>query len=153
MVQTVKKLLAKSKDEDPHIALLYYRASPFLNLPSPAELLMGRKIRTKLPSLKQQFKTNNTDHVRTQMQQNQDQHRKYHGGYDLKPLQPGDDVFMRNQADTHWTPAKVIERTPEPKIMHRSARDSALPKKQTSNTEAQQQKLQTPSLCHRNRPI
>ena len=83
MVQTVKKLLAKSKDEDPHIALLNYRASPFLNLPSPAELLMGRKIRTKLPSLKQQFKTNNTDHERTQMQQNQDQHRKYHGGYDL----------------------------------------------------------------------
>ena len=46
MVQTVKKL-------DPHIALLNYRASPFLNLPSPAELLTGRKIRTKLPSLKQ----------------------------------------------------------------------------------------------------
>ena len=76
---------------------------------------MGRNIRTQLPSLKQQFKTNNTDHERTQMQQNQEQHRKYHGGYDLKPLQPRDDVFMRNQADTHWTPAKVIGRTPEPR--------------------------------------
>ena len=47
-VQTVKKLLKNS--EDPFLALLSYRATP---LPwcgrSPAELLMGRKIRSTLP--------------------------------------------------------------------------------------------------------
>ena len=48
MVKTVKKLL-----EDIYMALLSYRATP---LPwcglSPAELLMGRKIRTDVPQLK-----------------------------------------------------------------------------------------------------
>ena len=48
MVRTVKSLLCKSSD--PYSALLAYRSTP---LPwcgySPAELLMGRKIRSKIP--------------------------------------------------------------------------------------------------------
>ena len=47
-VQTVKQLLSKS--DDPFLALLVYRATP---LPwcgySPAQLLMGRNIRTNIP--------------------------------------------------------------------------------------------------------
>ena len=54
MVKTAKKLLEYS--EDPHKALLSYRATP---LPwcglSPAELLMGRKIRTDVPQLNSYF--------------------------------------------------------------------------------------------------
>lgn len=48
-VKTVKGLLKESSD--PHLAVLSYRATP---LPwcnrSPAELLMGRKLRTDLPT-------------------------------------------------------------------------------------------------------
>ena len=48
MVKTVKEMLQKSKD--PYVALLSYRATP---LPwcklSPAELSMGRKVRTTVP--------------------------------------------------------------------------------------------------------
>ena len=51
MVKTIKKLLEYSAD--PYKALLSYRATP---LPwcglSPAELLMGRKIRTDIPQVK-----------------------------------------------------------------------------------------------------
>jgi len=54
MVRTVKKLLEHSTD--PYRALLSYRATP---LPwcglSPAELLMGRKIRTDVPQVKTHF--------------------------------------------------------------------------------------------------
>ena len=54
MVKTVKKLLEHSAD--PYKALLSYRATP---LPwcglSPAELLMGRKIRTDVPQVKDNF--------------------------------------------------------------------------------------------------
>ncbi len=54
-VQTVKQLLRRS--EDPYMALMTYRATP---LPwcklSPTELLMGRKIRTTLPQVRDHFK-------------------------------------------------------------------------------------------------
>uniref|UniRef100_A0A8C6MIL3 Integrase catalytic domain-containing protein n=1 Tax=Nothobranchius furzeri TaxID=105023 RepID=A0A8C6MIL3_NOTFU len=50
-VQIVKHLLRKAKDShaDPHLALLNYRASPLEHGVSPAELLMGRRLRTTLP--------------------------------------------------------------------------------------------------------
>ena len=47
-VKTVKDLLKKSKD--PYLALMVYRATPFPWCGrSPAELLMGRQLRTDLP--------------------------------------------------------------------------------------------------------
>ena len=48
-VKTVKSLL--SKNHDPYLAMLCYRATPLENEFSPAELLMGWKIRTTLPVL------------------------------------------------------------------------------------------------------
>ena len=54
MVQTVKRMVIRSTD--PHLALLSYRATPlaWCNL-SPAELLMGRRIRTPVPQSDQQL--------------------------------------------------------------------------------------------------
>ena len=53
-VKTVKQLLKES--EDPHIALLTYRSTPFhwCGL-SPAELLMGRRLWTNVPQVKEQL--------------------------------------------------------------------------------------------------
>ena len=53
-VQTVKRLLKRS--DDPYMALLTYRSTPlqWCNF-SPAELLMGRCLRTTLPILKEQL--------------------------------------------------------------------------------------------------
>ena len=48
-VHTVKELLYAA--QDPYSALLKYRSTPLANGYSPAELLMSRKIRTKLPEL------------------------------------------------------------------------------------------------------
>ena len=47
-VQTVKNLLWKTSD--PYKALIAYRATPLESGLSPAELLMGRKIRTRIPT-------------------------------------------------------------------------------------------------------
>ena len=52
MVKVVKNLWIKAAEcnEDPHLALLYYRATPVKpGLASPAELLMARRIRTLMP--------------------------------------------------------------------------------------------------------
>ena len=53
-VQTVKRMLKQATD--PYLALLNYRATPFpwCKL-SPSELLMGRKLRTNIPQLPEQF--------------------------------------------------------------------------------------------------
>ena len=52
-VRTVKTLLSKS--EDPYSALLAYHTSPLENGYSPAELLMGRKLRTTVPIISKQL--------------------------------------------------------------------------------------------------
>ena len=48
-VQTVKNLL--KKEQDPYLALLSYRSTPLHNGYSPAQLLMGRRLRTTVPTL------------------------------------------------------------------------------------------------------
>ena len=49
-VQTIKNLLTKA--EDPYLALLAYRSTPLHNGFSPAQLLMGRRLRTTVPTLR-----------------------------------------------------------------------------------------------------
>ena len=54
-VQTLKRMLQKANFDhrDPYIALLEYRNTPVSGMTlSPAEMLMSRKLRTKLPDLK-----------------------------------------------------------------------------------------------------
>ncbi|KAL0161013.1 hypothetical protein M9458_044738, partial [Cirrhinus mrigala] len=46
-VQTVKHLLDKAKD--PYLAMLAYRTTPLPNGYSPAQLLMGQRLRTPIP--------------------------------------------------------------------------------------------------------
>ena len=63
-VRTLKELL--SKNEDPTLALLTYRSTPLANGFSPSELLMGRKLQTRLPIPKSALvKRTPTDDIET----------------------------------------------------------------------------------------
>lgn len=112
-VQTAKRIL---KQEDPLLALMCYRATPSSSTGvSPAELLMGRKIRTRLPSLKRHLvpKWPDKDLIRCRDEEAKRQQGFYfnrrHGVKDLPLLQPRDHVLMKLDQGKTWTgPASVI---------------------------------------------
>ena len=100
-VQTVKGLLNRS--EDPYMALLAYRATPLKLGYSPAELLMGRRIRTTLPldPRKLQVCPPKSSEVRRKDNKlKETQKRDYdkrHRASEQPILEPGDEVWVTDR--------------------------------------------------------
>ncbi|KAI3356713.1 hypothetical protein L3Q82_003311 [Scortum barcoo] len=99
-IRTIKSLLKKSGD--PYFALMAYCAAPLANGYSPAELLMGRKIRTTVPVIPFQLNPACADmenlkrmerRYRLKQQKNYNQRHRAH---DMPPLQPGDHVWVKD---------------------------------------------------------
>ena len=99
-VQTVKNLLKKSKD--PYNALLLYRARPLHNRKSPSELLIGRKLKTKIPTVPFNLLPKTTDHslIRLKEEGMKQKRRilfnRHHATREATPLKPGDTVFVKD---------------------------------------------------------
>ena len=93
-VQTVKNLL--KKEQDPFIALLNYRNTPLASGKSPAELMLGRKLRTRIPLYRS--KTSDAEFRRrdalqkARMKANFD---KRHRVRELPVLKPGQPVWIK----------------------------------------------------------
>ena len=106
VVQTVKNLLKKTSD--PYKALMAYRATPLESGLSPPELLMGRKIRTRIPTSPsnlnrswpylEQFRENDAS---LKGKQKRDFDRR-HSAKTLPELFPGERI---------WIPDKKVEGT------------------------------------------
>ena len=100
-VQTVKGLLNRS--EDPYMALLAYRSTPLKQGYSPAELLMGRLIRTTLPVISEQLRPQlpkNKDLKRRDQELKETQKQNYdqrHHASDQAVLETGDEVWITDQ--------------------------------------------------------
>ena len=114
-VRTGKGLL--KRNEDIHVALMTYRATPLQNGLSPAEMLMGRRLRTLLPVLPSLLKPigrNDGDLQKKESAYRNDQTRNFnarHRARDLPTLQPGETVWIRDQDRN----GRVESRTPEPR--------------------------------------
>ena len=99
----VKALLRKN--EDPYPALLAYRSTPLQNGFSPSELLMGRRLRTKVPVMPSVLKPNGQDTDRQRVQLREDEYRskeqiyhdKRHQARALPSLTTGEQVWVRDQ--------------------------------------------------------
>lgn len=118
-IQTVKSIMKKTKQSntDLDMALLHWRSTPISNsLPSPAQLLMGRRMRSNITTC---IRDNNPQHdqVTDQLSQRQQTQKFYHDrkAHDLPPLYPGQPVSVVNPNTGLWNPAVIKEKCVEPR--------------------------------------
>ena len=120
-IQTVKRLWRKS--EDRQLALLDYRTTPLegLNL-SPAQLLMGRRLRNTLPASKELLRPGNhdTQKVKKHFDEQKAKQKFYHdhrrGVKGLPPLNKGIPVRISPLPGTNnWLPGKVVTHYNKPR--------------------------------------
>ena len=121
-VQTIKNLLTKA--EDPYLALLAYRSTPLHNGFSPAQLLMGRRLRTTVPALPSLLVpslphsaavSSKEKDMRLEEQKRFD---KRHRAHVLSKLAPGQEVWVTDSkvtgtvVGTHTTPRSYMVDVP-----------------------------------------
>ncbi|XP_060084642.1 uncharacterized protein K02A2.6-like [Ylistrum balloti] len=106
-VQTIKNMMKKHKEsnQDIHMALLAYRTTPLGNGRSPAEMLMGRCLKTNLPNYIEKSRIEKADNNSTEImkwRENEKQKQKHY--YDQRNhvkshvnLAPGDKVRIQEQ--------------------------------------------------------
>lgn len=104
-VQTIKKMFEKclKSNEDPYLAILAHRSTPMgPGQSSPAELLMGRRLRTKLPVGNSSVLLHNAKWEHNEDKENAyNQHKKH-----LTSLQSNDKVRMHDGKT--WNKKAVI---------------------------------------------
>lgn len=112
-VQTVKKLMTKARDEgtDWQLALLNFRNTPIRDEEySPAQLLMSRRLNTRLPMTKDSLEPVHikTGYVRQKRTDNIEKTKSYydHGTRPLPTLKPGEKVRMRDR--DQWVNSRVL---------------------------------------------
>ena len=118
-IRTVKSLLSKAKQSgtDVHMAILCLRTTPVSqHLPSPGELLTGRKLRGNVP-VRQATQHRDSDHIREQLQKRQETQKVYHDrtANDLSPLMPGQSVTVQDHRTNRWMPVTIASKCDEPR--------------------------------------
>jgi hypothetical protein len=120
-VQTIKQLLRKTKSaqDDPNLALLEFRNTPVTGMKySPAEMLIGRKLRSTLPIANRNLLPRKIKDVREQLLQRQITSKKFHdpSAKPLSDLNPTDTI--RIHKNNEWQPAVVMSRHAAPRSYH-----------------------------------
>ncbi|XP_063953999.1 uncharacterized protein K02A2.6-like [Lytechinus pictus] len=118
-IQTIKRTLAKATSckQNINMALLCLRTTPIdSELPSPAELLCGRKFKSNLPLVIHNTSSRKEQHYQ-RLQQRQDQQKAYHdrSAHNLQPLRPSQRVMVQDARTHLWIPGQVEECCDEPR--------------------------------------
>lgn len=118
-MKIVKGLMRKAHagNEDFHRSLMIYRSAPLENGLSPAQMLMGRRIRTNLPIREDLLDTPHTSLVKSfKLKQKIKQKRLYdRKAKPLTALKPGDTVKIRNHNTGMWSQQGKVEKQVAPR--------------------------------------
>ena len=113
-VQTIKIMMKKAilENTDYHLMLLNYRNSPIMDMnASPAQMLMSRRLRSKLPITNKQLKPQIRYITKAQIAiKQQKQKRQYdkHAGSAHKKLEKGDNVRYLTHSDK-WASGQIVQ--------------------------------------------
>ena len=114
-VQTIENLLKKG--QDPYKALLNYRNTPLDGIGlSPAQILMGRRLKTSLPTSAELLKPQGTPEIKQHLQTIKERQKFYydkHYSKELPPLAKGDQVSLKH--DKKWIQVTVVEKHETPR--------------------------------------
>lgn len=117
-MQTYKNMMRKAEhdNKDPYFCILEYRTIPVhVNIPSPANLVFNREIKSLLPRF-EIFKKEGgiVERTRSNLKERQVQQKEYYDRSSkvLKELKEKDEVNVQ-QKDKSWQPGKVIEKSKE----------------------------------------
>ena len=117
-IQTVKNLLKKAEDDgnDPYIALLEYQNTPVSGLQeSPAQLLISRMLKSKLPTVQSLLQPRVPESVREKLKQRTEKQREYYNR-SAKPLpQIKEDDTVHIRKGKTWEPAVVTAKHSAPR--------------------------------------
>ncbi len=122
MVKSVKRLIKKCAqgNEDPYVGLLELRNTPLIGVnKSPAQLLMGRRLKSVLPTSRKLLepKLVNREEIKCWQQQSQYTQKKYFdqkSGNTLPKLKEGEKVRVQI-TDKEWQPAIVKRKLEAPR--------------------------------------
>lgn len=118
-VQTVKKILKKSKEDktDPNLAFLELRNTPISDLGTPTQLLFGRRTRSIIPTHQDLLKPNfNADKIRAALTEKQNKQKYYYdrNSRELPEPKVGENVNVHDGRQP-WKKAVVVKQCKEPR--------------------------------------
>ena len=117
-VKTVKNMMKKAKDRDDfQKSLLIYRSAPLLNGLSPAQMLMGRRIRSNLPVNEDLLTPKGAHKIRKAKEEQKVKQRHLHDrtAKHLPLLKPGDVVRLRDISTGTWRQQGRVEKEVAPR--------------------------------------
>ena len=119
-VQTVKRLIKKCTmtGDDVYLALLDLNNTPRdETIGSPAQRLMGRRTKTRIPTMETLLKPRGIDpaEVTEKLQEYREKQKYYYdcGAKPLSPIGPGDAIRMRTRRG--WQPAEYVREAETPR--------------------------------------